>query len=63
MPRRIVAAVVMMGLLAPVSARQRQDPDITAAIRQEANAHSQIMRTLHFLTDVYGPARHRHRRT
>ncbi len=55
MPRRIVAAVVMMGLLAPVSARQSQDVDLTAAIRQEANAHSQIMRTLHVLTDVYGP--------
>ena len=55
MPRRIVAAAVMMGLLVPVSVLQSQDGDIGAAIRQEANAHSQIMRTLHFLTDVYGP--------
>src|SRR5262245_33352174 len=55
MLRRVVTAVVMMGLLAPVSAWQSQGGDIDAAIRQEANAHSQIMRTLHFLTDVYGP--------
>ena len=55
MLKRLVAATVVIGLLAPVSARQSQDADITAAIRQEANARSQIMRTLHFLTDVYGP--------
>ena len=55
MLKRFVAASAVIGLLATVSARQRQDPDINAAIRQEADAHSQIMRTLHFLTDVYGP--------
>ena len=55
MLKRFVAAAVMVGLLVPVSALQSQDGDISAAIRQEANAHSQIMRTLHFLTDVYGP--------
>src|ERR1700686_2517867 len=54
MLKRVAAAIVVLGLLAPLSA-QRLDPDITARIRQEANAHSQIMRTLHFLTDVYGP--------
>lgn len=31
------------------------DADINAKIRQEENSHSQIMRTLHFLADVYGP--------
>jgi carboxypeptidase Q len=30
-------------------------PDIQARIRKEAADNSQIMRTLHFLTDVYGP--------
>ena len=55
MLKRFVAASAVIGLLASVSARQSQDVDITAAIRQEVTAHSQIMRTLHFLTDVYGP--------
>jgi len=55
MPRRVVAAGVMMGLLAPVAAQQARDPDIGARIRQEATTRSQIMRTLHVLTDVYGP--------
>ena len=54
MSKRVAAALVVLGLLAPLSA-QRLDPDINARIRQEASAHSQIMRTLHFLTDVYGP--------
>jgi hypothetical protein len=30
-------------------------PDIQAKIRQEETDHSQIMRTMHFFTDVYGP--------
>ena len=54
MSKPVAAALVVLGLLAPLLA-QRPDPDINARIRQEANAHSQIMRTLHFLTDVYGP--------
>src|ERR1041384_6129927 len=33
-----------------------QNPDdINARIRKEENDNSQIMRTMHFLTDVYGP--------
>jgi hypothetical protein len=31
------------------------DPDIQARIRKEGMENSQIMRTMHFLTDVYGP--------
>src|SRR5262245_56131300 len=31
------------------------DPDIQARIRKEGMDNSQIMRTMHFLTDVYGP--------
>jgi hypothetical protein len=53
MSKRVAAALVVLGLLAPLSA-QRLDPDINARIREEANAHSQIMRTLHFLTDRGG---------
>jgi carboxypeptidase Q len=54
MSKRVAAALVVLALLVPLSA-QRLDPDINVRIREEANAHSQIMRTLHFLTDVYGP--------
>jgi len=42
-------------LLAPVAAQETLNTDIIAKIRQEENSHSQIMRTLHFLSDVYGP--------
>ncbi|MCI0523637.1 MAG: M20/M25/M40 family metallo-hydrolase [Acidobacteria bacterium] len=38
------------GLAAPIP-----DPDIQARIRKEGMENSQIMRTMHFLTDVYGP--------
>ncbi len=31
------------------------DADITWKIRREASEHSQVMRTLHMLSDVYGP--------
>ena len=34
---------------------ERVDSDIMWQIRREATDHSQIMRTLHYLTDVYGP--------
>ena len=34
---------------------QRIDATIHDRIRKEATDNSQIMRTLHFLTDVYGP--------
>jgi hypothetical protein len=42
-------------LLAPLGAEEQLDPAINDKIRQEEEQHSQIMRTLHFLTDVYGP--------
>ena len=39
---------------APV-AQEKVDAEIQWKIRREATEHSQILRTLHFLTDVYGP--------
>src|SRR3954447_4691667 len=36
-------------------AQEKVDKDIQWKIRREAMDNSQIMRTLHFLTDVYGP--------
>ena len=37
------------------SAQEKIDKDIQWKIRREAADNSQIMRTVHFLTDVYGP--------
>ena len=50
--RAILMLCVSLIACAPVRA---QDPDINAKIRKEETDNSQIMRTMHFLTDVYGP--------
>jgi len=39
----------------PAAPRERLDEDVIWKIRREATDRSQIMRTLHVLTDVYGP--------
>jgi hypothetical protein len=39
----------------PAGSAERIDPDINDRIRQEGMSHSHIMRTLHYLSDVYGP--------
>jgi carboxypeptidase Q len=51
----LAAALTLAASIAPLAAQQRLDADINAKIRLEENSHSQIMRTLHFLADVYGP--------
>ena len=43
-----------VAIAATVSA-QSSTPDVLGQIREEATTRSQIMRTLHVLTDVYGP--------
>ena len=45
---------VVASLSAPI-AQEKIDKDIQWKIRREATDNSQIMRTMHFLTDVYGP--------
>ncbi|HYL92318.1 MAG TPA: peptidase M28, partial [Alphaproteobacteria bacterium] len=45
--------VVCVALVAAQS--QSVDADINKSIRQEEAEHSQIMHTMHFFTDVYGP--------
>jgi hypothetical protein len=55
MIRLFSAAALVFALLAPVAAQPRPDADINARIREEENSHSQIMKTLHMLADVYGP--------
>src|SRR5262249_5721378 len=55
---RTLAAIFCCLALAcqiPASAQPTADPDINKKIRQEETDHSQIMHTMHFLTDVYGP--------
>ena len=42
-------------LVSAPSAQEKIDRDINWKIRREATDNSQILRTLHFLTDVYGP--------
>ena len=55
MKRTLCFGLFIALLVAPVVAEEKLNADINAKIRQAANSHSQIMRTLHFLTDVYGP--------
>ena len=49
-----VAVLLVAGVAAP-SAQERIDQDVFWKIRQEGTANSQILHTLHMLTDVYGP--------
>lgn len=53
----LVAAIVGVTLSAgaPLFAQSAADPDINKKIRQEETDHSQIMHTMHFLTDIFGP--------
>src|SRR5262245_66401250 len=55
MKRCLSTLAAVAALLAPLAAQSRPDAEINAKIRQEENAHSKIMHTLHVLTDVYGP--------
>lgn len=56
MTSRLIVVAMAAALLAPARAEERIDADVNAKIRQEASgSRSQIMRTIHFLTDVYGP--------
>src|SRR5690349_23200828 len=49
-----VAALLCTASL-PFAAQERLDPTINDRIRAEEAQHSQILHTLHYLTDVYGP--------
>ena len=57
MLRRLMPIALTLSLLNPLPAlaQERIDPEINAKIRNEGIKNSQIMRTMHFLTDVYGP--------
>jgi hypothetical protein len=58
MKHRAIVIVTLTALFAATSmplAQEKADADIQWKIRREATERSQILRTLHFLTDVYGP--------
>ena len=50
-------SLLCLVLITPLPALPQEgvDPDINARIRKEGTDNSQIMKTMHFLTDVYGP--------
>ena len=48
-------ALIVSTVMAVAQAQSATDPDINKKIRAEETEHSQIMHTMHFLTDVYGP--------
>lgn len=51
----LVLGLVWSGTAVVVPAQNGKDPNINAKIREEAMKNSQIMQTLHHLTDIYGP--------
>ena len=53
--RRVVALLIVFSLLSLPVAAQNGSADMLNRIRKEAMERSQIMRTMHMFTDVYGP--------
>lgn len=50
-----LAALLCLASLAVGIADERIDYEVNARIRKEGRERSQLMRTLHFLTDIHGP--------
>jgi hypothetical protein len=53
--RRLVALTLIISLLSLPVAAQNGGGDLLSRIRKEAMERSQIMKTMHMFTDVYGP--------
>jgi hypothetical protein len=53
--RRLAIALIATLLLLPLVAQSQSDQDLLERIRREEATNSQIMKTMHMLTDVYGP--------
>jgi len=53
--RRVVALSIILSLLVLPIAAQNGSGDLLSRIRKEAMEHSQIMKTMHMFTDLYGP--------
>ena len=54
-PRSLPALTGLIVLVSMMPAQTPIDPNINAKIRQEGMERSQILKTMHFLTDIYGP--------
>jgi hypothetical protein len=54
---KIVGAALLVAVTAatPIRQGERINEDVNARIQAEGEKHSQILRTMHYLTDVYGP--------
>src|SRR5437764_12458494 len=57
MPQRRIVAISLIGILLclPILAQSRSDKDLLERVRKEEANNSQIMKTEHMLTHVYGP--------
>ena len=53
--RRVIAFLLILSLLALPVAAQNGSGDMLSRIRKEAMERSQIMKTMHMFTDLYGP--------
>ncbi len=53
--KQLAAAFLAIAIFAPLTLTRAQDADINTKIRSEEKSNSQIMKTMHWLTDVYGP--------
>ncbi len=53
--RRVVALLLILSLLSVPVAAQNGSGDMLSRIRKEAMERSQIMKTMHMFTDLYGP--------
>lgn len=53
--RALAIGLIAVLLYLPVLAQNGSDKDLLERIRQEEKNNSQIMKTMHMLTDVYGP--------
>ena len=54
--RRAVSIALISTLLClPIFAQSQSDKELLERIRKEAMTNSQIMKTMHMLSDVYGP--------
>jgi hypothetical protein len=54
-PTALLLSAVLLTAATPLAADSPSADDMSWRIRREALEHSQIMKTLHMLTDVYGP--------
>src|ERR1700755_3216043 len=53
--KKLIATGLLLAVFAPLTLTRAQDADVNAKIRSEEKSNSQIMKTMHWLTDVYGP--------